>query len=122
MKKLSFRIRKRYFDDIVAGKKTVEYRGDIPFWRIRVANIISGCLLDDPNFTYLIHLVLSKDEVFEPRKVDADGVFICGKRIHRRKVTAISRIRTPDNFSEQGKKDVDTEFCFAFYLGDAIHE
>ena len=83
----SFRVRKRYFDAIVKGEKTVEYRRDIPFWRIRVVNVV-----DDPEFT---HDVLCTNKEIEPRSIDADGVFICGKRIHRRKVIAISRIKTP---------------------------
>ena len=105
----SFRVRLRYFDAIRKGEKTVEYRRDIPFWRTRVANV-----LDDLN---LIHLVLCTNKEFEPREVNADGVFICGKRIHRRKIPAISRIKTPGDFSDQGKKDVNTKLCFGFHLG-----
>lgn len=112
MGSFSFRIRKRYFDDIVAGKKTVEYRRDIVFWRIRVVNVVA-----DPEF---IRLMVCTNKEIEPMSIDADGVFICGKRIHRRKITAISRIRTPGDFSDQGKKDVDTELCFAFHLGEEV--
>jgi len=108
--KFSFRIRKRYFDDIVAGKKKVEYRRDIPFWRVRIGKIINHRIMRSIKF------IVSLDNV------DAQAVFICGKRIHRRKVTAIFRIKTPDDFSDQGKKDVDTEFCFGFHLGDAMIE
>lgn len=35
MKTLPFRVRKQFFDRIVAGTKTVEYRSDSPFWSSR---------------------------------------------------------------------------------------
>lgn len=34
-KGIVFRVRKKYFDDIVAGTKTVEYRRDGESWRKR---------------------------------------------------------------------------------------
>lgn len=114
MFKFSFRVRKRYIDDLRDKKKNVEYRRDIPFWRVRVANAI-----DDVPLKYRVLWLAGE---FLPHKVDAIGVFISGKTVVRRRVTTISRIRTPKDFSDQGKKDVNTEFCFAFYLGDAINE
>ena len=113
MKKLSFRIRKEYFDAIVRGEKTVEYRRDSAFWRIRVANVLT-----DPETTFPITIGLN----YLSMNVDAIGVFICGKRIHRRKIKGIALQRTPDDFSAQGKKDVNTKLCFAFYLGAAVNE
>lgn len=46
------------------------------------------------------------------------AVFICGKRVHRRKITYVQKTKTPDWFSEQGKADVNTPTCFAIYLGE----
>lgn len=89
MKSLALRIRKRYFDAIVSGEKTVEFRKASPFWRKRI------------------------------RDTDV-AVFVCGKRTHRRKITYIQEIKTPDWFSDQGKQDVDTETCFAIYLGTEV--
>jgi len=108
MRKLSFRIRKQYFDAIVKGEKLIEYRRDIPFWHVRLANVFSqeaiqGNFQLDPNLS----------------GVEMEAVFICGKRIHRREITGIERIKTPAWFSNQGKHDVDTETCLAFHLGDA---
>ena len=48
-----FRIRKRYFDAIVSGKKTVEFRKDSDYWRKRLKPSLDT------------------------------AVFICGKRVHR---------------------------------------
>jgi len=42
MKSLVFRIRKRYFDAIVKGEKTVEYRRDSRFWRVRIFNLLDA--------------------------------------------------------------------------------
>lgn len=111
MKTLSFRIRKEYFDAIVYGMKTVEYRRDIPFWRIRVANVLT-----DPQTNFPLSIGLG----FISFPVVATGVFICGKRIHRREITKISLMKTPDDFSAQGKKDVNTKLCFGFHLGAEI--
>lgn len=92
MKSVVFRIRKQYFDAIVRGEKTVEYRRDSMFWLRRLA----------PN---------PKPDV---------AVFICGKRVHRRKIIKIDHPLTPSNFSEQGKKDVSTRFCWAIHLGESL--
>jgi len=91
MKSLVFRIRSRYFDAIVSGKKRVEYRKDIDFWKKRILGA----------------------EV---------AVFICGKRVHRRKILEVERIKTPEWFSDQGKMDVDTPTCLAIHLGSEIKQ
>jgi hypothetical protein len=93
MTSLVFRIRKRYFDAIVCGEKTTEFRRASPFWRKRI---------------------VGKDETLDT------AVFICGKEVHRRQITMIQEVDTPSWFSEQGKKDVDTSTCFAIHLGKQI--
>jgi len=103
---LVFRIRKRYFADIVQGKKTVEYRKDSEFWRKRIQNAIKKGGIE-----------LSETNIVFPEGNEADAVFVCGKRVHRRLVTQIVRMVTPA-FSEQGRKDVDTPYCWAFHLGE----
>jgi hypothetical protein len=91
---LVFRIRKRYFDAIVNGEKRTEFRRDSPFWQKRIDD-----KMIDENEEWI-------------------AVFICGKRVHRRKITLIQKIETPSClFSEQGKKDVDTPTCYAIHLG-----
>lgn len=113
MKKLSFRIRKKYFDAIVAGTKNVEFRRDIMFWRIRVNNILGR--------SRNLWMAL-KNHSFIP-SMPVQAVFICGKRIHRRMIRMIGRIETPAHlFSDQGRKDVNTQYCWAFFLGDVVNE
>jgi len=93
MTSLVLRIRKCYFDAIVSGKKTTEFRRASPFWRKRIVG--KGEALDTV-------------------------VFICGKRVHRRKITLIQEIKTPLFYNIQGKNDVDTPTCFAVHLGKVI--
>ena len=94
---------------IVRGEKIVEYRRDIPFWRVRIANIFSKEAIQG---MFQLAPALSGIEI--------EGVFICGSRIHRREIIGIERIKTPSFFSDQGKKDVDTPTCLAFYLGQEV--
>lgn len=93
MTSLVFRIRKCYFDAIVSGEKTTEFRVATSFWRKRI---------------------VGKGEALDT------AVFICGKQVHRRKITLIQEIDTPSWFSVQGKKDVDTPTCYAIHLGPQI--
>jgi len=92
------RVRKRYYDAIVNGTKNVEYRKDSSFWLRRLARLSSTAMNPEP----------------------AIAVFICGKRVHRRKITRIDHVPTPKGFSEQGRKDVPTMFCWAIHLGETV--
>jgi hypothetical protein len=110
--KLAFRIREVYLDQIERETKREEYRRDIPFWQLRIANLIPNwpkSLFFDPDRHFSISLL-------EP----IPAVFICGKRKHTRECTRIDRIATPPDFSDQGKSDVDTDTCFVFHLGKEI--
>ena len=90
MKSVSLRVRKCYFDQIVKGDKKVELRKLSDWWRKR----------------------LQGAEI---------AVFICGKKVHRRKITRIAPIELKDaNLSEQGRKDVPGDRCFAIWLGEEV--
>jgi len=83
VKMVSFRVRRRYFDAIVAGTKREEIRTDKPYWR--------RILLGD-----------------EPPQI---AVFVCGKDIHRRWIAEKPYLEDPErllgrSLSEQGLKDV----------------
>jgi hypothetical protein len=103
VKCLVFRVRKKYFDDIVSGEKNIEYRKDSPFWQKRVWEGKANCWRDLRGLGWV-------------------GVFICGKRVHRRELTRVERRQTPGWFSEQGKRDVDTPACLAFFLGKVVKQ
>jgi len=91
-KSLVFRIRKEYFDAIASGEKTTEFRRASPFWRKRIVD--KGISLDT-------------------------AVFICGKRVHRRRIVMIQEVETPSWFKEQSD-DVDTPTCYAITLGKEV--
>ena len=93
MGSLVFRIRRNYFEAIVRGEKQTEFRKASKFWRKRIEG---------------------KGESLNT------AVFICGRDVHRRQILMIQEIQTPDWFSNQGKKDVDTLTCFAIHLGKVI--
>lgn len=93
MKSIVLRIRKPYFEAIVNGEKTVEYRQASLYWLRRLSSR-------------------------QPRV----AVFICGKRVHRRRILKVEQIPTPTDFSEQGQRDVPTAACFAIYLGEKIEK
>jgi hypothetical protein len=103
--KLSFRIRKIYFDQIVAGVKTVEFRAVKPFWNRRVLK--------------------ASLEIRYCRRVIA--VFLCGSAIHRREVVTVKYYpnsvaalgREP---SEQGKADLGDGPVIGFHLGEIVKE
>ena len=92
MKRVSFRIRRRYFDQIVEGSKTEEIRTDKPYW--------SWLFTDPPQV----------------------ATFICGKDIHRRYIKRIYREdpeKILGRFlSEQGKKDVTSNPAIIVELGE----
>jgi len=102
MNSLVFRVRKKYFRRITRGQTTIEYRRDSAFWKKRIEKL---------------EKVPNRD-AWMPENLLA--VFICGKRIFRKRIIYIERIQTPDNFSEQGNKDVDTPTCFAIHLGSEV--
>lgn len=121
-KSLVFRVRQIYFDAIVNEDKNIEYRKDSAYWQKRVfgmsASQYCGVMGIDESKTHF-NLTITSKEIAE-RFGLLIGVFICGKRLHRREVIKIQRIKTPDWFSEQGKRDVDTPTCLAFHLGKKI--
>ena len=96
IKKVSLRIRRQYYDDIVAGRKTVELRKHNHYWHRM--------------------LIWNEPEI---------AVFVCGKRVHRRYIYKIRIAWSEDvlgrKLSTQGMADVG-ERCIAIYLGDVVKE
>lgn len=95
-KRVSFRVRRRYFDQIVAGTKREEIRTDKPYWAWLFKN---------------------------PPQV---AVFVCGKSVHRRHITRIYRedpekvLGRP--LSEQGIKDVLSNPAIIVELGGEVND
>lgn len=98
MRKASFRVRRVYFNMIVAGEKTEEIRSYTPFWFKR---LISGG---------------------QPE----EAVFLCGKDVHRRRIKSVY-IDIPEKvllrpLSLQGLRDLTTEVCIIVELGEEVED
>ena len=96
-KRIAFRIRRVYYDQIVAGTKTEEIRTLKPFWIKRLLNH------EDP---------------------PTIAVFINKKDVHRRRILSI-RIDDPEKvlgraLSEQGKQDIQSEQAIIVELGEVV--
>jgi hypothetical protein len=104
MKKLIFRVRKEYFNMLKSGEKTIEYRKDSAFWQKRV----------------WLDLSPEKQAALNLTEDPWQAVFLCGQQVHRREIVRIERTKTPTDFSAQGKKDVPTPTCIAFFLGHSL--
>lgn len=101
--KLPFRIRRVYFDRIVAGTKTSEVRKASIYWQRLVAHAIT--------------------ELHSGHEVEA--VFVCGNRTHRRQVTNITgyknaRAALGRRPSQQGRLDLGHGPVYKFHLGEEI--
>lgn len=101
--KLPFRIRTIYFNKIVEGKKTSEVRKASIFWD----RLVEPALLE---------LAAGKE---------IEGVFICGRRVHRRYVTKIQWFKNPQQAlgrqpSARGLQDLGTGPVYKFSLGHAV--
>jgi len=97
MKIAVFRVRREYFDQILADTKNVELRKDSPFWRKRLLG------------PYPPHIAL----------------FLCGSKKLYRRITEIRADQDPEAvlgrpLSAQGKKDIPTKQCIAIYLGSKL--
>ena len=100
----SFRIKRKFLDEIIAGSKTVEFRNDVPFWRNRVKKARNLC-----------GVPLNADTTVFPGNA-VQAVFFCGGISHRRAIDSITKVKTPDELLDK-KAEVKTEFCWAFLLG-----
>jgi len=100
--RVSFRIRRVYFDAIVRGEKNVEVRRMSPYWTRAV-----GRLRDDD---------MGRCGV---------AVFVCGHDVHERWIEGVSvqasaRDALGREPSEQGRLDLGDGYVFAFELGASI--
>lgn len=113
--KFVFRIRKKYFDSIVIGEKREEYRRDVRFWQVRLANVLVSLPCE---------VFLDSSHHFSISTVNrgVQAIFICGKRKHIREIIRIERRTTPEDLNEQGRKDISTATCLIFHLGRQINK
>lgn len=128
-RKVVFRIRRIYFDQIVAGTKTSEFRADKPYWRKVILRVMSdlsegtrkwilskGAKFSDPNDRFFFGFSYGAQPI---------GIFICGKSVHRRYIRAIlshqsARLGLGREPSEQGRKDLGEGAVWEFVLGSVV--
>lgn len=124
-----FRIRRCYFDQIVQGEKTSEFRADKEYWRKTVIRLVgelpegtkrwihdNGAKFSDPND----HFFFVFDDYKEPI-----AVFICGKDVHRRYLIGIRSHNSAKEGlgrepSDQGRKDLGEGAVWEFKLGEVV--
>jgi hypothetical protein len=80
---VSFYARRGVYAAVLSGAKNVEYKADTIFWRSRLRG-------KNPPVT---------------------AVFICGRKVLRRRIQKISYERTPS-----GLQEIKTPMCFALHL------
>ena len=98
--RVSFRIRRRYFDAIVRGEKTTELRRASSYWYAAV-----GRLRDDD---------MGRCGV---------AVFVCGRDVHRRVIVGVDEFESAEEaadglLSDQGREDLGDGPVLAFLLGE----
>ena len=101
--KILFTVRKQYFEDIVRGVKTTEFRKANKRW------ITIG--------------INAENDVHAKRL--AVGTFLCGRKVHKRHITGVTLFpnaqaalgREP---SEQGKSDLGDGEVIGFHLGEIV--
>ena len=118
--RISFRVRRIYFDAIVTGEKSTEVRRASPYWLAAVARIAewntdpAGPGGDDaPSYPV----------VFTGRT--PVGVFLCGHYVHRREILGVrwepsaeAALGRPP--SEQGRADLGDGPVLVFKLGKEV--
>lgn len=95
--RVSLRIRRKHFDAILTGEKMMEIRRRSPFWIARLEKIRLG-------------------------RNHAIAVFLCGKKIHRRRIVSI-KVGYAYQFlgrppSDEGRRDVGDGLVYAIFLGE----
>jgi hypothetical protein len=99
-KDMSFRVRRQYYDQIVAGTKTFELRPATFHWDKRFGD--------------------GKHEDY----IGGTASFLCGKDVHRREMEAIEEVNTEKRLgrplSEQGRKDIPTDTAWCVELGEEV--
>jgi hypothetical protein len=97
--KLVFRIRRIYFDQIVARTKHNEVRKKSKFWDVRVENATDALLTGER----------------------VEGVFISGMKVHRTEIDSIMECPSAKDAlgrepSEQGKSDCGDGEVYSFHI------
>jgi len=114
--KLSARVRRVYYDAIVRGEKTTEFRADKAFWSTRVHSLMREHEHDGS-------LTVGERVVFhEPRP---SLVLVCGHEKHEREIVSLAWFTSAEEGlgrepSEQGRQDLGEGPVYGFDLGRTL--
>ncbi|MDD5263879.1 MAG: hypothetical protein PHU43_03485 [Candidatus Bipolaricaulis sp.] len=113
--KLVFRVKKAYYEQIVAGTKTTEFRAQTPYWQ-KVLSSLNKFF--ERAFGWKAWLQTDRSEPWTAEVEGITAIFItCLKgQSHTRQVTAIGQISTPTEL----KQLINTPKCYTFYLGAEV--
>ncbi len=113
--KLVFRVKKAYYEQIVAGTKTTEFRAQTPYW-LKIISYINKFI--ERTLGLKTWLQTDRTEPWTAEVIGIQAIFItCLKgQSHTRQVTAIGQISTPPEL----KQLINTPRCFTFYLGNEV--
>lgn len=104
MPSLPFRVRRVYFDQIVSGIKTAEFRRLSDYWSHRVQRIIDSG---------------------KSQRALWVAVFLCGRKVHRRRILKVSihpnaRAALGREPTSHGRLDLGDGMVVAFHLGEEV--
>ncbi len=113
--KLVFRVKKAYYEQIVAGTKTTEFREQTAYWQKVLSNLNK---FFERAFGWKAWLQTERSEPWTAEVEGINAIFItCLKgQSHTRKVLAIGQQVTPSELREL----INTPKCYTFYLGAEV--
>jgi len=113
--KLVFRVKKAYYEQIVAGTKQIEYRAQTPYWLKVTAHLNK---FFERTLGLKTWLQTDRTEPWTAEVIGIQAVFItCLKgQSHTRQVNAIGQIQTPPEL----KQLINTPRCYTFHLGAEV--
>ncbi len=113
--KIVFRVKKAYYEQIVAGTKSTEYRAEIPYWQKLLSSLNK---FFERAFGVQNWLEVNRTEPWIAEVARVQAIFItCQKGVrHIREVKAIGHMPTPND----AKAVITTPQCYFFILGDEV--
>ena len=127
VKKVSFRVRRIYYDQFAAGTKHEELRALKPYW-IKILHPLLPCRILEkyPYLSDFLHKYIKPPHLDFCNQPEIAVVSCPGQLTLRFKITDI-RIDEPEKIlgrelSEQGEKDISTELCIVTKMGGRIKD
>jgi hypothetical protein len=125
--KVSFRIRRVYFDQIVKGEKTEEFRRDNDYWTKVVRRLCCPHCQKFISRRDTLHPAINFSYPYAGSTCSGPhiAVFLCGKDVYRCQMISVHHYATARDGlgrdpSDQGKKDIGEGPVWGFKLGRKV--